>query len=1105
MLLSLTSTAAAQVMTTQTFYVPLPEDEIQVTLATLNPEATSTTIESVTSIAIALNNTVIVYDHWEDGYEADIDNSAGGGTTEIWGDGNAGNGAPPGFPGDLLGPGDVIILRDLVETPVVAQNPPLFNGRDKFASTRPIAVTRVAWAPNPGTVLAGAVEVFPTQQWGTSFQAPVGEDIPSDEMFELVTGSYMAQEDGTVLELFNDGVDDPGDDADDTVSFDQGETFLIPLGFPVVAGALATTNKPVQLHAMTGDIGAIWESRWYVVLPNNLWDNEYFVPVSTRQTSTTDPTDVFVFNPNSTSITVSCQALADCTDTSGATQNSLVIAAGDVGRFRVPNNSGSRFSGDGIFYATATIDSDPDDVPNGGSGTDSSTNNRDYDWGLALVPTSELSTQALVGFAPAIDPSFDGGCSPFNANNCTPPSGSGSPVWVMAATTSGSTTVYVDFDGDALGPNTDPAGNNYDVSVTLNALENAKIFDTGDNDNTGTLLYTLDGTLIATAWGQDPESSVRTNPYFDAGTFIPALPLFTIVKDVDQVEVEPGATLTYTVLVTNTSRADVPDVVLQDDLPPYVTYVEDSTELDGVPLGQPDGGVFPLAAGVNLGNLPPGETFTVTFQVTVNLLTDPTDPIVIGDDTDDVCLPGEPEPDNQTALINNATVTALGFTEEDDALTCVPFPPEIDIRKQAEGTDTRTFLSNSDVLFEIEVTNTGQVDLFNVVVDDPLVMNCDNNIGDLAAGDSVTYTCIAPGVTLGFTNEACVEGTDANGETVDDCDPSTVEIIDIDIRKQAEGPDSRTFLTGSDVTFEIEVTNTGDADLVNVVVTDVLSPSCDRNIGDLAAGDSVTYTCTALDVTQGFENEACVEGSNGDATVEDCDPSTVEIIDIDIRKQAEGPDTRTFPSGSDVDFEIVVTNTGPEDLVNVVVTDFLTPDCDNVIGALASGDSVTYTCTAPNVTVGFDNEACVAGERNGLMVDDCDPSEVVIEAGGGEGCTPGYWKQTQHFGSWTAPYSPVAPETLFSDVFENAFPGKTLLEVLGTGGGGLKALGRHTVAALLNTASSGVSYDLSTAQVIDAFNAVFPGSKRDYNGLKAIFSGFNEQGCPLGRAELPGG
>ena len=113
---------------------------------------------------------------------------------------------------------------------------------------------------------------------------------------------------------------------------------------------------------------------------------------------------------------------------------------------------------------------------------------------------------------------------------------------------------------------------------------------------------------------------------------------------------------------------------------------------------------------------------------------------------------------------------------------------------------------------------------------------------------------------------------------------------------------------------------------------------------------------------------------------------------------------------------------------------------------------------------------------------------------GGEGCTPGYWKQDQHFDSWPAPYT---PDMLFSDVFEDAFPGMTLVEVASTGGGGLDALGRHVVAALLNSASDGVSYDLTTDEVIDMFNDVYPSSEEDYETLKDIFAGYNEQNCPL--------
>jgi hypothetical protein len=123
---------------------------------------------------------------------------------------------------------------------------------------------------------------------------------------------------------------------------------------------------------------------------------------------------------------------------------------------------------------------------------------------------------------------------------------------------------------------------------------------------------------------------------------------------------------------------------------------------------------------------------------------------------------------------------------------------------------------------------------------------------------------------------------------------------------------------------------------------------------------------------------------------------------------------------------------------------------------------------------------------------------VPDERGGGQGCTPGYWKQRHHFGDWIDPYD---PDDLFSDHFEDAFPGRTLVQVLGGGGGGLHALGRHTVAALLNAANPEVGYDLTPQEVINEFNNVYPGSKDDYESLKDWFEDFNEQGCPLNNSD----
>lgn len=112
-----------------------------------------------------------------------------------------------------------------------------------------------------------------------------------------------------------------------------------------------------------------------------------------------------------------------------------------------------------------------------------------------------------------------------------------------------------------------------------------------------------------------------------------------------------------------------------------------------------------------------------------------------------------------------------------------------------------------------------------------------------------------------------------------------------------------------------------------------------------------------------------------------------------------------------------------------------------------------------------------------------------IPPGGGEGCTPGFWKQSQHFSDWTG----FAPSDMFTAPgFADAFPGMTLLDVLWQGGGGIKALGRHAVAALLNSTSSGVDYDLTTAQVVQMFNDAYNGVT-DIEATKNIFAGYNEQ------------
>lgn len=122
------------------------------------------------------------------------------------------------------------------------------------------------------------------------------------------------------------------------------------------------------------------------------------------------------------------------------------------------------------------------------------------------------------------------------------------------------------------------------------------------------------------------------------------------------------------------------------------------------------------------------------------------------------------------------------------------------------------------------------------------------------------------------------------------------------------------------------------------------------------------------------------------------------------------------------------------------------------------------------------------------------------ENGGGEGCTPGYWKQKQHFDSWvTPPYYPTILDDLGPSYFDEIFgvgPDVTLLEALKTGGGGENALGRHAVAALLNAAAnSGVDYLYTTDGVIQMVKDAYDSG--EFEWTKDLFEYENELGCPL--------
>jgi hypothetical protein len=120
-----------------------------------------------------------------------------------------------------------------------------------------------------------------------------------------------------------------------------------------------------------------------------------------------------------------------------------------------------------------------------------------------------------------------------------------------------------------------------------------------------------------------------------------------------------------------------------------------------------------------------------------------------------------------------------------------------------------------------------------------------------------------------------------------------------------------------------------------------------------------------------------------------------------------------------------------------------------------------------------------------------------------EGCTPGFWKQDQHFGSWVGFTQEQTLESVFTVPDSLGMDNVTLVAALDGGGGpgvtgAASILLRAGVAALLNSASPGVDYPLTTTEVINAVNAALAsGDRETMLELAGELDEANNLGCPL--------
>ena len=470
-ILGLGMASSAQAMPVQFFYVPLPEDQLLTFFTAVEnggpSNAPTEPITSYITITAVADNTIIYYDQWENGYDIDIANTldiysaANLDGTQIWGDGNTVNGAPPGIPSDLIDSGTLINLNNNVVT-TTRQSVIDFDGGDKIAATKTIALTRTSWAAGLGPFLPDASrcstpttgEPTTAPRWArTSPTAPTTRcsSTPPSRSWPAKTAPTVqidADADGTF---------------ETTLTLDEGDSTYVSrrcqwaaMWSPAQPGAGGHLDRRHRLQLREPRLGPHTDQHVVKPLLHSCLDAARVPRADARTT-------VWLYNPGTSAISVTYQRR----NTSGVRVTSTVsVPAGGVCQADTrdaTDGTGSCFYSSGAtFYAFSTTDSAQRDLYG---------NNQAWDWGYHDDPQYHAddagagrpgSSVAIRLLPPTPPRTATRSGSPRSATVTPRPQ-------CMSTTTPIRRPVRL----------TDPSGDKYDASYSLRELDQARVYVRG--------------------------------------------------------------------------------------------------------------------------------------------------------------------------------------------------------------------------------------------------------------------------------------------------------------------------------------------------------------------------------------------------------------------------------------------------------------------------------------------------------------------------------------------------------------------------------------------------------------------------------------------------
>lgn len=489
--------------------------------------------------------------------------------------------------------------------------------------------------------------------------------------------------------------------------------------------------------------------------------------------------------------------------------------------------------------------------------------------------------------------------------------------------------VKENFDGSAnlagatfvITPN--PTTGTGSLTVTDNQPPDTNLADTGVIEIPGAIPGTYSvqetgapaGYLLPSPATQSvsiPQNSTGTVTFNDPQASL------SLVKSVDEPVVYSGTTVTYSYLVTNTGQVSLSDISISDNRP-----VEDLSCLDDA--------------------LDPGESTTCT--ATMEITSD---------------------------TINTATASGTAqdqtFTSNPSSATVRVISPSLSIVKAGDETAVE---AGATVNYSYVVTNTGNDPITDISVADspvPTGLSCPET--ELAPGDNMTCTSSvvldSDDFTEGeYTNTATVSGTDSlDGEVNGGPSSWTVKLLvpGLNIQKDAS---ASVILSGDSVTYTYTVTNSGDVDLTNVVITD-------DKLGEVCTIDSLpidgTGSCqipTTLDKTTTNIGSATGVTPEGRTVGPVSDDETVTVIHPALSIEKSASDTTVYV-GDSVTYSYTVTNTGDVAITDITVVDAPSPGTITCVSTTLAPLASTECTATTELFVDTTNSAYATGTETTL-------------------------------------------------------------------------------------------------------------------------------------------